>query len=74
MVSGKMGFSMDGKLDRERLEDFKELLMSSAIQVDALVYLLIEKGLITKEEFFCKLEEVQDEYERRKESQINGLR
>jgi len=45
---------------------FKELLMANSIQVDALAQLLTEKGLISREEFFRKLKEVQAEYESRK--------
>jgi hypothetical protein len=32
----------------------EELLVSSLAQTDALAKLLIEKGLITREEFFCR--------------------
>ena len=45
---------------------FKELLMANSIQVDALAQLLIEKGLISRDEYFRKLKEVQLEYESRK--------
>ena len=45
---------------------FKELLFANSIQVDALAQLLIEKGLITEEEFYIKLKQVQREYERKK--------
>ena len=48
------------------LVTFKELLMTNSIQVDALAQLLIEKGLISKEEFFSKLKEVQTEYDSKK--------
>jgi hypothetical protein len=37
--------------------------MANSIQVDALAQLLIEKGLITQDEFHKKLKEVQMEYE-----------
>ena len=53
-------------LSNKDLVTFKELLMANSIQVDALAQLLIEKGLISKEEFFAKLKEVQAEYESRK--------
>jgi hypothetical protein len=42
---------------------FKELLMANSIQVDALPQLLIEKGIITQDEFFTKLKLVQAEYQ-----------
>lgn len=39
----------------------KQLLMANAIMSDALAQLLIEKGVITKEELFTKLKQVQAE-------------
>jgi len=57
---------MAQKLSDKDLVTFKELLMANSIQVDALSQLLIEKGLISREEFFKKLKEVQSEYESRK--------
>ena len=57
---------MAQKLNDKDLVTFKELLMANSIQVDALAQLLIEKGLISREEFFRKLKEVQAEYESRK--------
>jgi beta-N-acetylglucosaminidase len=53
---------MAEKLDPEELVSFKELLMANSIQVDAVAQLLIEKSIITKEEFFAKLKQVQSEY------------
>ena len=55
---------MAEKLDPEELVSFKELLMANSIQVDAVAQLLIEKGIITKEEFFAKLNQVQSEYQK----------
>ncbi len=43
---------MAEKLDPNELVSFKELLMANSIQIDAVAQLLIEKGIITKEEFF----------------------
>jgi hypothetical protein len=57
---------MAKKLDKRELVDFKELRMANSIQVDTLCQLLIEKGIITSDEFFTKLKQVQAEYERRK--------
>ena len=57
---------MAKKLDKRDLLDFKELLLANSIQVDALCQLLIEKGIITSDEFSIKLKHVQAEYERRK--------
>ena len=54
---------MGEKLDPNELVSFKELLMANSIQVDAVAQLLIEKSIITKEEFFAKLKQVQSEYQ-----------
>ena len=56
---------MAEKLDDKELGTFKELLITNAIQVDALAKLLIEKGIITEEEFYAKLKQVQLEYQRK---------
>ena len=57
---------MAQKLNDSDLVNFKELLIANSIQVDALAQLLIEKGIISREEFFKKLKEVQSEYDSRK--------
>jgi len=57
---------MAQKLDDKDLISFKELLMANSIQVDTLVQILIEKGIISKKEFYRKLKEVQAEYESKK--------
>ena len=54
---------MAHKLDDSELVSFKELLMANSIQTDALAQLLIEKGLITQDEFFTRLKQVQAEYQ-----------
>jgi hypothetical protein len=53
-------------LDPKDLVHFKELLMANSIQVDALVQLLIEQGLISEQRYFQKVKEVQTQYEQRK--------
>jgi ribosomal protein S8 len=53
---------MAQKLNNSELVTFKELLMANSIQVDALAQLMIEKGFISKDEFFDKLKQVQAEY------------
>jgi mannitol/fructose-specific phosphotransferase system IIA component (Ntr-type) len=58
---------MAQKLDPTELVEFKELLMANSVQLDALVQLLIEKGIITKDEFFEKLKQVYAEYQSRKD-------
>ena len=57
---------MTEKLDQNELAGFEELLVSNTIQVDAVIQLLIEKGLFTKEEFYEMLKKVQMEYQEKK--------
>jgi hypothetical protein len=40
----------------------REMLLANSIKVDALSQLLIDKGLITQEEFFSKIKKVQSDY------------
>lgn len=54
---------MAERLNDKELVSFEELLMANSIQVDALSQLLIEKGLITEQEFFTKLKHFQYEWE-----------
>jgi len=56
---------MTQSLDPKDLVTFKELLMANSIQVDALVQLLIEQGLISEQRFFQKLKQVQAQYQER---------
>jgi beta-N-acetylglucosaminidase len=60
---------MAKKLDDKDTVSFTELLMANSIQVDTLSQLLIEKGIISKEEFFLKLKQVQAEYDAKKSTQ-----
>ena len=53
---------MAEELDPKEITDYKELLISNMIQMDAVTQLLIEKGIITDQEFFSKLKQVQAEY------------
>jgi len=57
---------MADPLDPKDLVSFKELLLANSIQVDALVQLLVEEGLISEQRYFQKLKEVQAQYEKRK--------
>ena len=57
---------MAEKLNDSETVSFEELLMANVIQLDALSQLLIEKGLITEQEFFTKLKLVQQEWESKK--------
>jgi len=54
---------MAERLDDKDLVSFKEMLMANSIQVDALCQLLIEKGIITEQEFYTKMKHVQNEYQ-----------
>ncbi len=44
-----------GTVDKQGVVTIQELIASSLAQTDALTKLLIEKGIITKEEFMVKL-------------------
>jgi len=61
---------MAEKLDQKELVSFEELLRANSIQVDALSQLLIEKGIITEQEFFTKLKQVQGEWESRRGAEV----
>ena len=54
---------MAQKLDPKELVSFKELVVANSIQVDALSQPLIEKAIITKDEFVTKFKQIQSEYE-----------
>jgi ribulose bisphosphate carboxylase small subunit len=56
---------MAEQFDPKELVSFKELLMANAIQIDAAVQFLIEKGFFTEVEYFSKLKKVQGQYEKR---------
>ncbi|MDP6179942.1 MAG: hypothetical protein QGG48_08640 [Desulfatiglandales bacterium] len=57
---------MAEKFDAKEPINFEELLMASAIQLDAVTRLLIEKRLITEEEFFTQLKSVQYKSQRKR--------
>ncbi len=61
---------MAEKLDQKELVSFEELLRANVIQLDALSQLLIEKGLITEQEFFTKLKQVQGEWESKRAARM----
>jgi hypothetical protein len=56
---------MAERLDSKELVSFKEILTANSIMVETLTKLLMEKGVITNEEFFTKLKEVQAEYHKK---------
>ena len=63
---------MAEQLDPKELVSFKELLLANSMQVDTLTQLLIDKGIITDDEFYTKLKQVQMDYQRRKNNAGNN--
>ena len=61
---------MAEKLNDKEIVSYEELLRANSIQVDALSQLLIEKGLITEQEFYIKLKQVQGEWESKRGSKV----
>jgi hypothetical protein len=61
---------MAEKLDDKELVSFEELIRANMIQTDALSQLLIEKGLITEQEFYTNLKQVQGEWESKKGTKV----
>ena len=55
---------MGEKLDQDQIAAFEELLISNTIQLDVVTQLLIEKGIISKNEFSDMLKQVQMEYQK----------
>ena len=55
---------MSEHLDPKELVRFQELLMANSILVDSLTQLLMEKGIITNEEFIAKMKQIQAEYQK----------
>jgi hypothetical protein len=45
-------------VDRKRMVSSEELLMSQVVQQEALIRLLVEKGMFTKEEFLEMVDKV----------------
>jgi len=56
---------MTKKIAIKEMVTIREMLLSNTIKVDALTQLLIEKGIITNEEFYSKLKMFQAEYQKR---------
>ena len=54
---------MEDRVDEKKLVLFLELLMPHIINLNTLTELLIEKGILTKEEFSAKRKRVQHRYE-----------
>jgi hypothetical protein len=56
---------MAKELDKNETASFEELLISNMIEIQAVTQLLVEKGIITKQEYYGKLKSVQKEYDER---------
>jgi hypothetical protein len=56
---------MAKQLDPKELARVQELLMANSMLVESLTQLLMEKGIISNEEFFTKLKQVQAEYQKK---------
>ena len=54
-------------LDPKQVVSLKELLMSQVVQQEALTRLLVEKGILSKEEFWGMVKVVDREMKREKE-------
>jgi len=56
---------MAEKLDLKEMVSFEELLMVNIYQADAIAQLLIDKGIITQDEFYNKLKEVKAQWQKK---------
>jgi hypothetical protein len=56
---------MAEKLDPKELVRIQEVLMANSIMIETLTQLLMEKGIISNEEFFAKLKNVKNDYQRK---------
>jgi len=61
---------MAKQLDQKEIATVEELIMANMYQLDSVTQLLIEKGLITEQEFFSKLKVVQKEWESKRGTQL----
>jgi hypothetical protein len=56
---------MAEKFDPEERVRFQEVLLANSIMIETLTQLLMEKGMISNEEFFAKLKKVKTDYQRK---------
>ena len=49
--------------ENKEMVSIEELMMAQMVRLDAISQLLVEKGLISEEEFYTKLQQVQAEYQ-----------
>jgi len=57
-------------LDPKQIVSFEELLMSQVVQQEALTRLLVEKWIITKEEFLEMVKVVDQEMKRKRKREL----
>ena len=63
-----MGTKPMSKDDNKEVVTTDELIMAQMIRLDAIAQLLIEKGVVSEEEFYSKLKNVQAQYQNVSES------
>ena len=56
---------MAEKFDPKELARIQEVLMANSIMIETLAQVLMDKGIISNEEFFTKLKEVKKDYQRK---------
>jgi hypothetical protein len=56
---------MAEKHDPKELDRIQEVLMANSIMIETLTQLLMEKEIISNEEFFIKLKKVKNDYQRK---------
>ncbi|MCF8029266.1 MAG: hypothetical protein K9K39_00035 [Desulfohalobiaceae bacterium] len=64
----------DNQGAQERKMSWEEVAYSNMIQGEAFLRILVEKGIMTKEEFVEKLREVHKEYMQQQQSQTGDQR
>jgi hypothetical protein len=61
---------MAEKLDEKEITTPEEFFWANMYQLDAVTQLLIEKGIISEQEFYTKLKQVQGEWERKRGNKV----
>ena len=56
---------MAEKFDTKELARIQEVLMANSIMIETLAQVLMDKGIISNEEFFTKLKKVKKDYQRK---------
>ena len=67
----KLEYPMAEKLDEKEITTAEELFWSNMYQLDAVTQLLFEKGIISEQEFFTKLKQVQAEWKSKKGTKVH---